>query len=86
MSRLLNKSTLRKLYEQKLFTTEYLATIEKVMQKDEKSDSVSAQKLKDFFIDLYFHRLENSEDYNEINKKVYDIFKVCSKKESDFKW
>ena len=86
MSRLLDKSTLRKLYEHKLFSNPYLATIEAVMERNDESDDNSARYLKEFFVDLFFYCPENSEDYSEINKKVLQIFKICSDEKSDFEW
>ena len=53
------------------------------MKREDESVDVSALKLKDFLIDLYFHSLENSEEDIEINKKVFEIFKVCSNENND---
>ena len=52
MSRLLDKSTLRKLYEQKLYTSPYIATIEQVMERYDENNKAIVPKLQYFLIDL----------------------------------
>ena len=56
------------------------------MESEDQIDDVSALKIKEFLVDLYFHSLESSEEEIEINKKVLEIFKICSNENSNFEY
>ena len=54
MYRLLHKSTLRQLYEQGLFSSEYLVAVEKVIKENKTRKDTSMDYLREVLLDLYF--------------------------------
>ena len=75
MGRLLTKSTLRKLYDLKLYTNPYLATIEQIMIGRKENDDETTVQPRELLVDMYFHDEETTEI---IHKKVLDVLKTCS--------
>ena len=75
MRRLLNKSTLRILYERGLFSSQYLVAIDKLIKENKTRNETLIDYLREVLLDIYFiDTSASSIDFVELDNKVLNLF------------